>query len=95
MKKKTARSLKAASVKKAKVVSVSSKNVSLLANEEIRSFLVHLILYLLGNVGLFVYLYSTNGNLAVFYWVVIGWGVGVVAHAMAVFGVMKFLAKEW
>jgi hypothetical protein len=73
----------------------SSKNISALAGEEMRSFLVHVILYLLVNVSLFIYLYSTSGNLNIFYWVLIGWGVGLGAHALAVFGVMKFLAKEW
>lgn len=74
---------------------VSSKNASVLAGDEMKSFLVHFILYLLVNFGLFVYLYSTGNNLNVLYWVVIGWGVGLIAHALAVFGVMKFLAKEW
>ncbi len=74
---------------------VSSKNASVLAGDEMRSFIVHFILYLLVNFGLFTYIFSTSGNLNVFYWVVAGWGIGLFAHALAVFGVMKFLAKEW
>jgi hypothetical protein len=85
MKKKTARS----------VHTVSSRNASMLATDEMRSFLIHFILYLLINFGLFIYLFSNGGNLNFFYWVVAGWGIGLVAHALAVFGVMKFLAKEW
>jgi hypothetical protein len=64
-------------------------------SEELKSFLVHAILYLLVNFGLFIYFYSSNGDLKLFYWVLIGWGVGLVAHALAVFGIMKLLHKEW
>lgn len=64
-------------------------------SEEMRSFLVHAILYFLVNFGLFIYYYSNGADLTLFYWVVVGWGVGLVAHAMAVFGVMKVLHKEW
>ena len=64
-------------------------------SEEMRSFLVHAILYFLVNFGLFIYFYSNGQSLTLFYWVVAGWGVGLVAHAMAVFGIMKFLHKEW
>ena len=85
MKKKPARSTR----------SVSSKNVSMLAGDEMRSFLVHFILYLLVNFGLFVYVYSRSGNMTMFYTVLAGWGVGLAAHALAVMGVMKFLAKDW
>lgn len=64
-------------------------------SEEVKSFIVHKILYVLINVGLFIYFYSNNQNLNVFFWVLGGWGVGLLAHALAVFGVMKFLHKEW
>ena len=81
--------------KSARSHTVSSKKVSTLAGDEMKSFLVHFILYLLVIFGLFTYIYSTGGNLTVLWWVVIGWGVGLVAHALAVFGFMRFLAKEW
>ena len=81
--------------KSARTHSVSSRGATLLAGDEMRSLLVHFILYLLVNFGLFIYLYSNGGDLSVFYMVVAGWGIGLVAHALAVFGVMKFLAKEW
>jgi glucan phosphoethanolaminetransferase (alkaline phosphatase superfamily) len=91
MKKKTARSAKSTSP----VRHASSRNATSLASEEMRSFLVHFILYLLVNFGLFIYLFGTSSDLNIFYLVAIGWGIGLVAHALAVFGVMKFLAKEW
>ena len=64
-------------------------------SEEMKSFLVHAILYFLVNFGLFIYFYGNGGDLKLFYWVVAGWGVGLVAHAMAVFGVMKYLHKQY
>ena len=93
MKKKTARTQKPAAkvVRAAKVSKVATQQYS----EEMRSFLVHAILYVLVNVGLFMYMYSNSSDLRLFYWVLIGWGVGLVAHAMAVFGIMKYLHKEW
>jgi hypothetical protein len=64
-------------------------------SDEVSGFLVHAILYFLVNVGLFIYFYSHNVDLTLFYWVVVGWGVGLVAHALSVFGLLKFLHKEW
>ena len=90
MKKKTARPVKRSTLRV-----VSPKKVSRLAGDEMKSFLVHFILYLLVNFGLFIYLYSKSGSMTLFYWVVAGWGVGLIAHALSVMGFMKFLAKEW
>lgn len=88
MKKKTARSTT--------VSRASDGVITQQYSEEVKSFIVHLILYLLINFGLFIYLYSNSSkDLMLFYWVVTGWGVGIVAHALAVFGVMKYLHKEW
>lgn len=89
MKKKTAH------VVRKSTTSVSKKDVSMLASEEMRGFLVHFILYLLVNFGLFVYMYSRSENMSLFYWVLGGWGIGLVAHVLSVLGFMKFLAKEW
>ena len=91
MKKKTAQRAKSSSSTRV----VSSRSATSLASEEMRSFMVHFLLYLLVNIGLFIYLFGTGSNMNVFYLVAIGWGIGLVAHALAVFGVMKFLAKEW
>lgn len=92
MKKKTARTSSASRLKKtARVVTQAKEQYS----EELKSFIVHFILYLLVNFGLFTYFYSNSGDMNLFYWVVAGWGVGLVAHAFAVFGIMKYLHKEW
>lgn len=62
--------------------------------DDLNSFLVHVILYVLVNVGLFVYLYSRSESLSLLTWVLIGWGLGIIAHALSVFGIMKWMHKE-
>ncbi len=86
MKKKPARSLQGAK---------TSKSLLGVNRDELNSFIVHGILYILINVSLFIYFYSNSQDLSLLFWIIIGWGVGLVAHALAVFGVMKFLNKEW
>lgn len=74
---------------------VKSKTLLGVNADELNAFIVHAILYVLVNVSLFIYFYSNSQDLSLLFWIIIGWGVGLVAHAMAVFGVMKFLSKEW
>jgi len=88
MKRKTAH-------RKQTYVKTASVSVKKQYSEEMRSFLVHAILYVLINFGLFIYFYSNGNDMTLFYWVLFGWGVGLAAHAMAVFGLMKVLHKEW
>jgi hypothetical protein len=63
--------------------------------DDLNSFLVHMILYVLVNLGLFVYLYSNSKDLTLLVWVIIGWGLGLLAHALSVFGIMKWMHKEF
>jgi hypothetical protein len=37
----------------------------------------------------------TSTNALRFYWSLIGWGIGIVAHAASVFGTGRFWGKEW
>lgn len=30
-----------------------------------------------------------------FYWPLLGWGIGIIAHALSVFGGSRFLGKDW
>ncbi|MCX8008855.1 MAG: 2TM domain-containing protein, partial [Patescibacteria group bacterium] len=79
MKKKSAQQKRSVTSSKKTHHSISlAKNASILVGDEMKSFLVHLILYLLINFSLFVYLYSTSGNLSLLYWIAIGWGLGVI-----------------
>ncbi len=63
--------------------------------EEIKGFYVHLLVYITVNAGLFlINLVSSPGNWW-FYWPLLGWGVGLLAHGVAVFGLRGFLGSEW
>jgi hypothetical protein len=60
----------------------------------IKGFYVHLAVYVVVNIGLFVVDAFTGPNWWV-QWVVFGWGIGVVAHAIAVFGRASKFVTEW
>jgi len=45
-------------------------------------FIIHLVMYLVGNAGIIVIWALTNPRNPWFVWVLLGWGVAVVAHAV-------------
>jgi hypothetical protein len=57
--------------------------------QAIKGFYVHATVFVLVNIGLFV-INALTGGLAGgvwwFYWPLIGWGIGLGAHALGVFG---------
>jgi hypothetical protein len=53
--------------------------------EKLRGFYVHLIVYLCVNVGLLILNFRRNPEHLWFYWVAMGWGIGLVFHAAKVF----------
>jgi len=63
--------------------------------EAVRGFYVHLVVYLIVNAGLFLINMLTSPGTLWFYWPLIGWGIGVAAHAFSVFGAGKWLGPEW
>jgi len=62
---------------------------------QLRGFYVHLTVYLLVNTFLLIINLLTSPGTLWFYWPLLGWGIGIVAHAASVFGTGKFLGKEW
>jgi hypothetical protein len=63
--------------------------------EAIKGFYIHLLVYLFVNAGLLlINLLASPGNWW-FYWPLLGWGIGVAAHALAVFGAGGWFGKEW
>ena len=48
-------------------------------------FRAHLIVYLIVNVGLVAINLLTSPDSLWFYWPMLGWGLGLLAHGMAVF----------
>ena len=62
---------------------------------EIRAFYQHLIIYLIMNgVFLTVNLLTSPRSLW-FFWPLFGWGIGVAAHGISVFGLGSFFGTEW
>jgi len=62
--------------------------------EELKGFYIHITIYLI-MVPVFIYLnYKSTG----FPWAIfpiVGWGFGVMGHAMEVFSYNPFLGKNW
>jgi len=63
--------------------------------EEIKGFYTHLMVYVLVNIGLFVLNQVTSRGAYWFFWPLIGWGIGVLAHAASVFGPGHFWGAAW
>lgn len=63
--------------------------------EEIKGFYIHLIIYIFVNFGLFLINYLTGTGTYWFFYPLIGWGIGVAAHYVAVFGFFGLLDSEW
>jgi len=62
--------------------------------EEMKGFYIHLAIYAVVNIGLF-FLDLADGGGWWFFWVTIGWGIGVLAHAVAYFFESAKWAKRW
>jgi hypothetical protein len=60
----------------------------------IKGFYVHLTVFVLVLAGLLVVNLATAGEWWV-HWVLLGWGIGVVAHALAVFGRAPSIVADW
>ena len=63
--------------------------------EEIKGFYIHLTMYLLVNPIVIVVNLATSSEYLWFIWSLIGWGIGVGAHAIAVFGIPGLFDREW
>jgi len=66
--------------------------------QEIKGFYAHTAMYVLANVALIVLNLATlrkSDGLIWFVWPLIGWGVVLAVHAISVFGIGRFLCKEW
>ena len=57
--------------------------------EEIKGFYGNLIAYIVVNIGLMVLNLLTSPGYLWFFWPMLGWGIGVISHAMQVFAVGK------
>ena len=62
---------------------------------EIKGVYIHIVIYFLVNFGLMLVNLFTNREHLWFYWPVIGWGVGLLAHAFTVFICGGWFGKGW
>ncbi len=53
--------------------------------EALKGFYIHATVFLLVNIGLFI-INALTGGPWWFFWPLIGWGIGLGAHALGVFG---------
>lgn len=60
--------------------------------EELREFYEHLIVYVIVNIMLVVINLVTSPDTLWFYWVTVFWGIGLIWHAISVYGKQD---KEW
>lgn len=63
--------------------------------KELKDFYSHLIIYLVVNAGLVIIDLIQGDGLQWAYWVMIGWGIGLVAHAVSVFILDTRLGAGW
>jgi hypothetical protein len=62
---------------------------------QIRGFYVHATVYLLVNVLLIGINLLTSRDHIWFIFPLLGWGIGLLAHGLSVFGLVGFLGSDW
>lgn len=62
---------------------------------DLRSFHTHLLVYLAVNAGLIILNLLGTPTRLWWGWVTLGWGVGLLAHAVSVFALGGWLGPKW
>jgi hypothetical protein len=64
--------------------------------EALRGFYIHLIVYVIVNLFLFLLNIMTSPDVLWFYWPLLGWGIAIVVHAISVFwGFDRPFGADW
>ena len=63
--------------------------------QEIKGFFVHLMVYIIVNLGLLMLNLFLSPDGLWFFWPLIGWGIGLAAHALQTFGLGRWLSTDW
>ena len=63
--------------------------------KEEKGFYSHLFIYIIINGFLIALNLITSPNSLWFYWPLLGWGIGLAAHFLGVFGMERFFGKDW
>lgn len=62
--------------------------------EEIKGFYIHLSVYVVVNIGIFIFNMATTPDEIWFIYPLLGWGIGLTAHFMSVYLGSKW-GSEW
>jgi len=62
---------------------------------QLRGFYVHLTTFIVVNAFLIILNLITSPDTLWFYWVLLGWWVGLIAHALQVYGSFTIFGKDW
>lgn len=62
---------------------------------DVKGFYSHLMSYAVTIVLLFAINYFVSPEYIWAWWVVLGWGIGIVSHGLSVFEVFKFFDADW
>jgi len=62
---------------------------------QIKGFYIHATVYVLVNAVLIGINLLTAPDQIWFFWSLIGWGIGLAAHGLSVYGLGGFLGAEW
>ena len=64
--------------------------------EALRGFYIHLFVYVVVNLFLFLLNIITSPDVLWFYWPLLGWGIAIVVHALSVFwGIDRPFGADW
>ena len=63
--------------------------------EELKGFYIHLFVYILVNLFLFLFNIITSPDSLWFYWPLLGWSFGLVVHAFDVFASGRLFGAAW
>lgn len=63
--------------------------------QEIKGFYIHALVYLIVNAGLFILNMILSPDEWWFYWSLLGWGVGLGAHWLSIFGSNFIFGADW
>lgn len=59
-----------------------------------KGFYVHLATYAIV-IGFLFLINAATGTKWWFYWPALGWGIGILVHAVATFGIGGFVGRDW
>jgi 2TM domain len=63
--------------------------------EALRGFYIHLTVYVIVNLFLFLLNILVSPDSLLFYWPLLGWGIAIVLHAVSVFGPGYLSGTDW